>query len=464
MGRMRLPVKMACLAVAAVALVTLQAATGMAGPASGEPPVLKISLTGVVDPFMASYVQRGIQAAAGGHDSAVAITIDTPGGLDSSMREIVHAILASPVPVICYVPPGGRAASAGTFVMLACPINGMAPGSAIGAAHPVGVSGAIEQAKVTNDAAAFIRSLAQRQSRNADWAERAVRDSISDDATSALNQHVVDYIAPSLETLLNDVGRCGAPAPVPATGAAASSGFTAGTCGAAVVSFHESLGEGFFHAFADPSVAFILLDIGFVALILWAFHPGFHVPLAVGVVSLALGLAILETLPVRLAGFGLLFVATVLFVLDLKARAHGVLTAGGIVVFILGGLLLFNPSVPNARVSPLLLYTVPVVVGVLSALVLRALLAAKRTPLRTGTQALKGAHGVAETALDPHGRVHVRGQSWSAESVGGPVPAGAPVLVVSVRGLTLDVFPEVVPAPIEHTEDHSTTSPGGLLT
>jgi membrane-bound serine protease (ClpP class) len=292
----------------------------------------------------------------------------------------------------------------------------MAPGSAIGAAHPVGVSGAIEQAKVTNDAAAFIRSLAQRQGRKPDWAEKAVRDSISADAASALNLHVVDRVAPTLQDMLPN--------------------------GDQLVPFHRSLAESFFHGFAGPNVAFILLDIGFLALIVWAFHPGFHVPLAVGVVSSALGLAILETLPVRLAGFGLLFVAAVLFVLDLKAKAHGVLTAGGIVVFILGGLLLFNPSVPNARVSPALLFTLPVVVGVISAFLIRALLAARRTPLRTGPQALMGAHGVAETALAPLGRVRVRGESWSAESVGDPVPAGTPVLVIAVRGLTLDVFPE----------------------
>lgn len=418
MGRVRLGVKSALLALTAVALVTMAGvAAGAAGVgAAARPQVLGLSLTGVVDPFMASYVQRGIQAAAAGHDTAVAITIDTPGGLDSSMHEIVSAILSSPVPVICYVPPGGRAASAGTFVMLACPVNGMAPGSAIGAAHPVGVSGAIEQTKVTNDAAAFIRSLALRQGRNADWAEKAVRDSISADAASAVNLHVIDRVAPSLQTLLPS--------------------------GDQLVSFHRSLAESFFHGFADPNVAFILLDIGFLALIVWAFHPGFHVPLAVGVVSSALGLAILETLPVRLAGFGLLLVAAVLFVLDLKARAHGVLTVGGIVVFVLGGLLLFNPSVPNARISPPLLFSLPVAVGVGSTFLLRAMLAARRTPLRAGPQTLMGAHGVAETALDPLGRVRVRGESWSAESVGDPVPAGTPVLIIAVRGLTLDVFPE----------------------
>ncbi|HWD72952.1 MAG TPA: nodulation protein NfeD [Actinomycetota bacterium] len=436
MGRVRLGVEIAFLALTAVALVTMAGVAAGASDAgldaAARPQVLRLSLTGVVDPFMASYVQRGIHAAAAGHDTALAITIDTPGGLDSSMREIVGAILSSPIPVICYVPPGGRAASAGTFVMLACPVNGMAPGSAIGAAHPVGVSGAIEQAKVTNDAAAFIRSLAERTGRNGGWAENAVRESISADAASALDLHVVDFVAPSLPALLDQVGGCGASVSKP----------LANVCPAATVSFHRSLAESFFHGFADPNVAFILLDIGFLALIVWAFHPGFHVPLAVGVVSSALGLAILETLPVRLAGFGLLLVAAVLFVLDLKARAHGVLTVGGIVVFVLGGLLLFNPSVPNARISPPLLFSLPVVVGVASAFLLRAMLAARRTPLRAGPQTLMGAHGVAETALDPLGRVRVRGESWSAESVGDPVPAGTPVLIIAVRGLTLDVFPE----------------------
>ena len=446
MSRWRLAVKIATMAACAAALAALQAAPASAGPA---PVVLHLSLTGVVDPFMASYVQRGVRTAAADHDAAVAITIDTPGGLDSSMREIVKSILGSPVPVVCYVPPGGRAASAGTFVMEACQVNGMAPGSAIGAAHPVGVSGAIEQAKVTNDAAAFIRSLAGRQGRNAGWAEKAVRDSVSDDAATALDDHVVDFVASSLPTLLDEAGGC-AGGPAPTTGAAASPAFYAGTCAASLVSFHRSLGESVFHSFADPNVAFILLDIGFVALLVWAFHPGFHPPLAVGVVSAALGLAILETLPVRLAGFGLLAVAAVLFVLDLKAKAHGVLTAGGIVVFILGGLLLFNPAVPSARVSPWLLYPLPVALGILSAVVIRAVVAARHAPLRTGTQTLKGAHGVAETALEPAGRVHVRGESWAAESVGGSVAAGAPVLVVSVKGLVLEVFPEVVPS----IEDH----------
>jgi membrane-bound serine protease (ClpP class) len=375
------------------------------------------------------------------------------------MREIVRAILGAKVPVVCYTPPGARAASAGTFIMLACPVSGMAPASNIGAAHPVGVSGVVEQAKVTNDAVAFIRSLAQRQGRNADWAESAVRNSVSADAQAALGLHVVDFVAPSLPALLAEGCPTGSGGAVPQTGAGRDPAYLTPVCNDGLVSFHQSIAENFFHALADPNVAFILLDIAFVALIVWAFHPGFHPPLAVGIVSLGLGLAILETLPVRLVGFSLLFVAAVLFVLDLKAKAHGVLTAGGIVVFILGGLLMFNPAVPSARVSPWLLFTLPVVVGVVTALAVRALVAARRTPIKAGPQTLTGMTGVAETALDPLGRVHVRGESWAAESLGGPIPAGSQVLILGIKGLKLEVYPESAPDGGAHT----ISSKGGTL-
>ena len=430
--------------VAALGLVLLAGGGADAAARTPAHPVLTMSLNGVVDPFMASYLQRGISAANAEHDPAVAISIDTPGGLVSSMREIVHTILGSRVPVICYTPPGARAASAGTFIMFACPINGMAPTSEIGAAHPVGVSGATEQTKATNDAVAYIRSLARREGRNANWAEDAVRTSVSVDANAALKLGVVDYIAPSRSALLADAGGCTPGQARPTTGAEASGSPVAAICGAGTSAFPETLGERFFHSIADPSVAFILIDIAFVSLIVWAFHPGFHPPLALGIVSLALSLAILETLPVRLVGLGLLFMAAVLLVLDLKARAHGVLSAGGIVVFVLGGLLLFNPAVPQARVSPWLLYPLPVALGLVTVMLLRALTAARHEPLHAGVGALRGTIGVAEGALEPTGRVHVRGESWAAESVGGPVAAGAPVLIVGARGLTLEVQPEPV--------------------
>jgi membrane-bound serine protease (ClpP class) len=402
-----------------------------------------MKLSGVVDPFVASYIERGIDKAGADGYGAALITIDTPGGLDSSMRKIIKAILRSRVPVICYTAPSGaRAASAGTFIMLACPVNAMAPGTNIGAAHPVGVAGAIEQDKVTNDAAAFIRSLADRWHRNADWAEKAVRQSISADDQAALSQHVVDLLAANTAVLLDEVGGCRDLEPAPTTGLLAQRS-VAGLCPRAqVVPFKMSLGEGFFHSIADPNVAFLLINIGFLALIAWIFHPGFHVSLAVGVISEVIGLAILETLPVELTGFILLLVAAVLFVLDVKAKAHGVLTAGGIATLILGGLLLFNPSVPSARVSRPLIAVVAVGAGLFAFFVLRALLSARGRPVTTGREALEGSTGVALTDVAPRGTVRARGETWSAESAGGlPITAGATVRIVRVRGVNLVVEP-----------------------
>src|SRR2546425_1714486 len=184
------------LVLLAGAIAILGAGAVHAGAASPGPAVVELKLEGVVDPFVASYVSDGISQAEADGAPAVLVTIDTPGGLDSSIRQIIKAILASRVPVICYTAPSGaRAASAGTFIMMGCPVAAMAPGTNIGAAHPVGVSGAIEQSKVTNDAAAFIRSLAEKWGRNADWAEQAVRDSVAIPAQEALGLHVIDLIA-----------------------------------------------------------------------------------------------------------------------------------------------------------------------------------------------------------------------------------------------------------------------------
>jgi len=407
--------------------------------------VLSLKLNGVVDPFMASHVQRGIDRATAEGDAAVLLTIDTPGGLDSSMRSIVKAILGSKVPVICYTAPSGaRAASAGTFIMLACPVNAMAPGTEIGAAHPVGVSGVIENEKVTNDAAAFIRSLATRWNRNADWAEKAVRDAVSASAEDAQRLHVIDFVASSQGALFNAlVARCSR------NGIVGVACPRADLAAAPVQPFGMSVGEQLFHAIADPNVAFLLINIGFLALIVWVFHPGFHVSLAVGIVCMVIGLTILETLPVRLTGLILLAVSAVLFVLDVKAKAHGVLTAGGVATLVLGGLLLFNPNVPTAHVSRPLIVIVAAGAGAFAMFTLRALFAAKDLPVRTGREALEGSFGVATTALAPRGLVRARGETWTAECLGSPIPAGSPVRVVRVQGVKLlveDVSGATVPA------------------
>jgi membrane-bound serine protease (ClpP class) len=212
-----------------------------------------------------------------------------------------------------------------------------------------------------------------------------------------------------------------------------------------------SLSESLFHSIADPNVAFLLLNIGFIALIVWVFHPGFHVSLGVGIISMVVGLAILETLPVRLVGVILLLVAAVLFVLDVKAKAHGVLTSGGIAVLVLGGLLLFNPRVPSAHVSRPLIIVVAVAAGLFTFFTLRALLRAREHPVGTGREVLEASTGVALSALDPVGTVRARGETWTAESLAGPIVAGAAVRIVEVKGVKLLVEPADDPPAAEHT-------------
>src|SRR5438067_2409595 len=205
----RRAIKLAALALLVAWLSVLLYAAVASRADTSRPNVLSLKVNGVVDPFMASYINRGIETANHDRDAAVLLTIDTPGGLDTSMRDIVRSILGSKVPVICWTgPSGARAASAGTFIMLACPINSMAPGTEIGAAHPVGVSGVVENEKVTNDAAAFIQSLANRWSRNGQWAVSAVRQATSASAEEAVRLHVVDYLAATALAAVHDVPTC----------------------------------------------------------------------------------------------------------------------------------------------------------------------------------------------------------------------------------------------------------------
>jgi membrane-bound serine protease (ClpP class) len=410
---------------------------------------------------MASYIERGIHTAESNGNVGVLITIDTPGGLDSSMRSIIQAILGSTVPVICYTSPSGaRAASAGTFIMMGCPVNAMAPGTNIGAAHPVGVSGAVESEKVTNDAVAYIRSLAERWHRNANWAERAVRDAESATADAALALHVVDWVAPSESVLLNDVGGCGtAPPPVPATGL----GRVPAVCDANAQALNPSLAESLFHSFADPNIAFLLLSIGFLALIAWIFHPGFHASLAVGIICIILGFLILQTLPVRLSGVLLLAIAAILFVVDVKAQTHGVLTAAAIGVLVLGGLLLFNPTIPEARVSIWLIVLMAILFALFSATVLRAVMRARERPVQGGLEGLVGSTGVALTELKPIGQVRLQKETWTAQVESGRIPAGGDVRVTAVEGVKLIVEPATRPFTAATPEALSAEA-GGLST
>lgn len=418
--------------------------------------VVQLDVTGVVDPFMASYVERGIADANSDGSAAVLLRIDTPGGLDSSMRDIIKAILGSKVPVICYTaPPGARAASAGTFIMLACPVAAMAPGTNIGAAHPVGVSGAIESEKVTNDAAAYIRSLAERWGRNAEWAEQAVRESVSVSAEEALTLRVVDLVEPSTPRLLETAGGCTndlVPTTTPPTGALAGGAQIAGLCDTTVE--HVGLGPGaaILHGLIDPNLAFLFFFAGLVLIVIELLHPGISVPGVLGTLMLVTAFISFGLLPVQLGGVALLIASAAFFLVELKHPGLGAATVGGVVTLILGGLLLFDPAVPSARVSPWLIGVLALMLALFFGFVVRAVVRARRMPVTAGLEELVGTTGVALDELDPRGRVRAAREVWTAEAIDGRIPAGTTVRVVRVVGVRLVVEPAVAtPASVEST-------------
>lgn len=441
-------------ALAVIGPVTATRAPGAAAATDGDrPTVREVPVTGPVDPFVARMVKRGIANAAAADDAAVLVRIDTPGGLDSSMRDVVKAIQRSAVPVLCWVgPAGARAASAGTFILVGCPVAAMAPGTNVGAAHPVGLSGDVMSEKVTNDAAAYIRSLAEARDRNADWAERAVRDSVSISAAEAVRLHVVDLESPSAADLF---------AAVDGRSVATSAGeVTLRTAGATTTTEHLTSGESILHALADPDIAFLFFVLGLAGIVIELLHPGISIPGVGGLILLVTSLVIMSVLPVNVGALVLIAASFVFFVIDLKVPGHGIPTAAGIACLVLGGLYLYD-GVPEARVSRPLIAGLAVALAGMFFFVVRGALRARRAPVTTGAEALIGATGTVVEELAPLGSVAVRGEHWSARisgraaehADGGPAAGsegragpGDSVRVVGLDGLTLEVVPESVPA------------------
>lgn len=429
---MRSALRLARLGAAATAL-----SVALALPAHGQtssPTVIRLDLSGVVDPFVADYVRSGIEAAEEEGAAAVLLTIDTPGGLDSSMREIVQAVLNTSVPVVCYVSPdGARAASAGTFVLLSCPIAAMAPATNVGAAHPVGISGAILSEKAENDAAKYIVGLAELRGRNAEWAERAVRESVSASAEEALELGVIDLVAPSVPDLFRSID--GRTVEV-AGGREAVLDLT----GATIVERHLGVGVGILHAMLNPNLAFIFFWLGAALIALELFVPGGVVG-TVGAIMLVLAVVAFGMLPVQLIGVVFLLASVVFFILELKHPGLGVPTIGGLVTIVLGGLFLFDRSVPSAQVSPLVIAPVAAAVTLFSAFVVRTAIKLRHKPVVSGIQTMVGREGMVVKPLEPAGVVQVAAEEWSAESVAGNIDKGARIRVVSADGLRLKVEP-----------------------
>jgi membrane-bound serine protease (ClpP class) len=420
-------------------LSVLLLALGLAGCASSikeKSAVHVVTIDGVINPVMSRYVERAIGSAEDADAAAVVLRLDTPGGLDSSMRDIVQRIQSSQVPVITYVwPPGARAASAGTFITMAGHIAAMAPNTAIGAAHPVGGGGEEIEGplgdKVTNDAVAYITGIAKLRGRNANWAERAVRESISADENDAVRLNVVDLVAPDLDSLL--------PAIEGRSAELLTGSTTLTLADAPVVENDMSLVERFLLILSDPNIAFILLSLGLTAIAFEFLNPGALLPGVFGAIALVLAFFSLGTLPVNWAGVLLIVLAFGLFFAELLVAGFGVLGVGAVISLILGGLLLTSTSNPDFQVSKWLIYGLAVIIGVFFLMVVSTVLRSRRMPAVTGAQALIGHAAVARSPLEPQGQVFLEGERWTAVSQDGPVREGEKVIVTGVQGLRLSV-------------------------
>lgn len=390
-----------------------------------------------VNPVLARYIDRGIDEAENTDAKAVVIKLDTPGGLVTSMEDIVKRIQASEVPVIVYVSPsGGKAASAGTFITMSAHVAAMAPGTRIGAAHPVAPGGGdIEGTlgeKVENDAAAFARAIAEERGRNAEWAEDAVRDSVSASANGAANLNVVDFVAQDVDELLRQSeGRM-----VMVNGEKVT---ITGVAAATRVANDLTFFERFLLILSDPNIAFLLLSLGGLGLLIELFAPGIGLPGIAGTIALILAFFALGTLPVNWAGVALIGLAFLLFAGEAFAPGFGVFGIGGAASLIFGGLILTTADQPAYEVNRWLLVGTAVIVGSIVVVVATAIIRTRRLQSDTGAAALIGETATARSYLNPDGFILLRGERWKAVAEDAPVGEGERVEVTAAEGLTLTV-------------------------
>jgi membrane-bound serine protease (ClpP class) len=415
----------------AVLLVTALASTASAQRT--PTPVVHLSLDGVVDPFVADYLRAGIEGADDA--SAILLTIDTPGGLDSSMREIVKAIQASEAPVVCFVgPEGARAASAGAFILMACHVAAMAPATNVGASTPVGIGGFALSRKFEEDAAAYMRTLAQQRDRNAELAATFVTASRSISAEEALDGDVIDTIADSERALIDAIDGT-------VVDMAGGNTATVRTSGARIEDRPMNAGVGFLHALFDPNLAFIFFWLGLALIVLELIVPGHVFSGTVGTILLLLSVVSFGLLPVRLIGIVLLVASVVLFVIELKVPGLGIWSVAGIAALVLGGLLLFDPA-GGVRVSPFAIVPVAGFMALFFGFVVAKALAMRHLPPAQGPGAVIGREGVVlPGGLDPDGVVRVAAEEWKATTAGGPIPEGSRIRVIRLDGLVLTVEP-----------------------
>jgi membrane-bound serine protease (ClpP class) len=437
-----------------VLLAVLQPRTWASAGQSGAlavttPRVIEIPIDGVIQPFLAEFVDEGLASAANQHASLVVLTLNTPGGLDTAMRDIIQHIISSPVPVAAYVSPSGsRAASAGFYILLSADVAAMAPGTDTGASSPIfligGTAAQVDETlkkKAINEAAAYLRSISGKRSRNVELAEKAVTEAKAFSDTEALNGKLIDLVANTPADLLakldgRNVTRFD------------GSTVTLHLQGATMSKYEESSKQKFLGWVAEPDVMFILLIVGLIGLYVEFTHPGMIVPGVIGGVAILLFLVGAQVVPINLFAILLIAAAVALFAIEAKVTSHGVLAIAGVAVMLTGALILVRSPITGAGVSlsVALGFTLPF--AIIAIVVMRLAMRTFTMKQSMGASVLVGQTGEVREAVDGTGMVFVAGELWRARSVA-ILPAGSKVRVLRVQGLMLDVEP----APVE-TESH----------